>query len=160
MELVLIKDSKIDVKLEKYLREITNKIGDKIKKAEAQKAAMLLKNTAKEVQKNLAFFSNYKFENLKAVPINSSEIKRILNKEISFKYTVQFSDFVTKNPTLKLKDKKNLIDLLNLVLFKINELKLYANKTDKELKKFTPKRPLRRFSSIRSVYVKIIKAVR
>jgi hypothetical protein len=150
------------IKIAPYLGKIAVYIGSGVKELYKEKdaAAKLFKETAVEIYGNLTILEKLKPAVVKTFAINSPEIRRIVNKDLKTAYAEQCIAYTKKFPQLKRKDKKNIMDKLSLAVHKINAMRLFAEKTDKELQAFKGFRPAVRINNIREVYTAIRKILK
>ncbi|GHU05939.1 hypothetical protein FACS1894147_12610 [Spirochaetia bacterium] len=148
----------INVEVEKilcYIEKLFSSPHSLLKESQKAKAAKIYRKMAAEIYSNLLFLDKFNYDTIKSKTINSPEIKRIITKDLKITNTEQFITYTKKFPQLKEQDKKNIIANLALALYKINAIRSFAAKSDKELKRFKGFRPAFRLKNIRSVYITI-----
>jgi hypothetical protein len=145
------------IKIAPYLGKLVVFIGSGVKEAQKEKkaAAKLFKETAVEIYGNLTILEKLNPDVIKTFAINSPEIRRIVNEDLKTAYAEQCIAYAKNFPQLKRKDKKNMMDKLSLAVHKINAMRLFAGKTDKELQIFKGFRPAVRLKNIREEYAAI-----
>jgi hypothetical protein len=159
---------KIDVnRLIEYLGAVIKKGIDKAEKKQVEKtqrqaiADAIFKDTAIEMNNNLAILGEIKDDDIKTLAINSAPIKTIV-KSLETTYQEQCETYINKNTKLKKKKAKaKIIDKIALAQFKINQMRRLTQKTKKELEASTHQyRPAVRLKNIHKVYADIRKILK
>ena len=149
MDMALNINLNIDLaKLAPYMEELFRSIG-------VRKHHKLLNAAAAEVRGNLAFLDVFRCDTLRGLPINDPQVKRVLTKDLKTAASEQFIACAAGFPQLAARDTKQLLGMLNAVQFKINQMRIYAAKSDKALQRLTRFRPQLRLKNIRSAYIAI-----
>ena len=121
-------------------------------KEEKKAAEKIFKKTVDEIFNNLSILGNLRPDKFRNYTINSSEVRQVVNKDLKTEYSEQFYEYTKNFKHLKNKDKKSIIKKLSLAVYKINDMRIYAAKSTKELKDFRKFRPAVRLKNIRKVY--------
>ena len=137
-----------------YFDKLFSYFDETIKQSKEEKKAAekIFKKTTDEIYSNFSILWKLRLDIFKDYAINSPEVRKVVNEYIKTEYAEQFYEYAKNFRGLNKKDKKNIVKKLSLVVHKINDMRMYAAKTTKELKGFGKFRPAVRLKNIRKVY--------